>query len=197
MPLYDRVSMSINKMSQMSPNHTNVDTTEHTGIISDKNNCPDCQSRARDKNMNKEIVPNVTYAREEDKGILSNSISINTNSKNTSRTQVTIGTQALTVKNLKEQSIRIHESQSKKRASYSMRHWDQESQEIIDWFMAVPRMKNPFNLDAHRHVFMPDKFYESIMRDIQAGPSGPRNKYGAIMDDLKKLKAIMNGNDAD
>lgn len=75
--------------------------------------------------------------------------------------------------------------------------WSKEAQELIDWFVAVPKINEPFHLDQHRQICNPEKFYDSIIRDIQAGPSVSRNKHGVLMDDLKKLKIVVDGYNTD
>jgi hypothetical protein len=116
--------------------------------------------------------PNVTCAHEKDKGIITTNIISSNNKENTPRTQVTFGT-------------------------HSLGQWDQPSKDLINWFITTPKIKEPFCLDQHRRVCNPEKFYNSIMHDIQAGPSAPRNKHGVLIDDLKKLKIVMNGYNTD
>jgi hypothetical protein len=75
--------------------------------------------------------------------------------------------------------------------------WNQEMRGLIDWFQTAPRLKQPFHLEKHLHVCTPEKFYDSLERSIHAGPSGPRGRHGALMDNLKKLKIVMDGCNTD
>ena len=72
-----------------------------------------------------------------------------------------------------------------------------EFQDLIDWFITAPRIKKPFQLDQHRRVCMPEKFYDSLLHEIQSGASCPRNRNGAVIDDLRKLKIVMDGHNTD
>jgi hypothetical protein len=69
--------------------------------------------------------------------------------------------------------------------------WNQEMRGLIDWFHTTPRRTQPFHLAPHLYVFTPEKFYESLQLDIQEGPLGPRGRHGALMDDLKKLRKVI------
>ncbi len=71
--------------------------------------------------------------------------------------------------------------------------WDVETQRYLEWFRTAPRMKRPFHLETHLYVSLPPGFYDSIERSIRAGPSGPRGKNGALLDDLKKLRRVIDG----
>lgn len=73
--------------------------------------------------------------------------------------------------------------------------WDHEMQRHIEWFKAAPRITRPFHLEKHLYVCMPEKYYESLDRSIQTGPSGPRGKHGALMADLRRLREVSDGSE--
>lgn len=68
--------------------------------------------------------------------------------------------------------------------------WPPEDQMIIDWFKAAPRIEDPFDLTPHIHISDPEKFYAALERDVAAGPTGPRARYGVLMAYLRKLQMI-------
>jgi hypothetical protein len=70
--------------------------------------------------------------------------------------------------------------------------WSDNMMDLICWLENSPRIQEPFRLDEHRLVCNPVKFYDSLMQEIQTGPSCPRNRNGALMEDLQKLKEIVN-----
>ena len=180
-------------MSQLSPEVSKLSYADDADIISDIDNCPDCHSRAYKNEMKNQIVPIVTCAREKDKGVITISIGNSTNTDNTPSAQVTIGTRPITGANQTDESTSLRNITIKMPASARFLKWDGDTQENIHWFMTAPRMNKPFYLDQYTQIILPALYYESIERDIQVGPSGPRAKYGALMDDLKKLKAIICG----
>jgi hypothetical protein len=67
--------------------------------------------------------------------------------------------------------------------------WDERTQELVTWFgehqHELPR--EPFYLCAGVRIADIGLFYESMTRDIAAGPSGPRARSGALLDDLLLL----------
>lgn len=70
--------------------------------------------------------------------------------------------------------------------------WPPEIQLLINWFLKLdPGSIAPFYLEPHRRED-PVKFFRSLRRDIAAGPTGPRAKDGALQEDLRKLKNILN-----
>lgn len=75
-----------------------------------------------------------------------------------------------------------------------VREWDPEMQQYLEWFKTAPRIEQPFHLAKHLRICSPEKFYASLERNIQAGPLGPRGRHGALLDDLKKLKTLIDGN---
>jgi len=69
--------------------------------------------------------------------------------------------------------------------------WDEETGELVTWFIETGQHRippEPFHLVHWLHVFGPDKFREAILSDINSGPDGPRNRYGALRADLKRLR---------
>jgi hypothetical protein len=74
-----------------------------------------------------------------------------------------------------------------------VREWDPEMQQYLEWFKTAPRIEQPFHLAKHLRICSPEKFYASLERSIQAGPSGPRGRHEAILEVLKKLKTLIDG----
>lgn len=72
-------------------------------------------------------------------------------------------------------------------------HWSDDMMDLIRWFENAPRVQESFLLDDHRHVCDPVKFYDSLMKEIQAGPKTARNRNCALMEDIKKLKKMVDG----
>ncbi len=70
--------------------------------------------------------------------------------------------------------------------------WSQDVQSLVDWFMTQEVPVEPFLLEPHLRVVDPGKFFESLWREIEAGPRGPRSKMGTMQWDLRKLKACLN-----
>lgn len=79
-------------------------------------------------------------------------------------------------------------------ANESLAGWNKDMQGLIDWFQTAPRIRQPFHLVKHIHVCKPEKFYDSLERSIQAGPSGLMGRYGVLRDDLKKLREVVEEN---
>ena len=69
--------------------------------------------------------------------------------------------------------------------------WSLEFQSLIDWFLALDTPKESFHLEPHRRIVNPSKFFTALQRDIEAGPEGPRGKYGAFIHDLTNLKRVL------
>lgn len=68
--------------------------------------------------------------------------------------------------------------------------WPPDVQSLVDWFLTLePRLISPFHLEDHRHISDPVKFCAALRLDISRGPTGPRARYGALQDDLRKLKS--------
>ena len=71
--------------------------------------------------------------------------------------------------------------------------WDPETAALIHWFLnegqhRIPR--KPFLLYSWARVVDQTKFIDSLLFDIAWGPSNPRNLYGALIADLKRLKEL-------
>jgi hypothetical protein len=71
--------------------------------------------------------------------------------------------------------------------------WDVETQKLIGWFLTLTPPTEPFYLQAHTHVASPGKFFESLLRDIKAGPKGPRARLGTLKSDLRSLQLKFQG----
>lgn len=82
------------------------------------------------------------------------------------------------------------------KAICGVREWDPEMQQYLEWFKTAPRIEQPFHLAKHLRICPPEKFYASLERSIQAGPLGPRGRHGALLEDLKKLKTLIDGDDS-
>jgi hypothetical protein len=70
--------------------------------------------------------------------------------------------------------------------------WPPDVQSLVDWFMIQGAPAEPFLLEPHLRVVDPGKFFESLQREIETGPRGPRARLGALQWDLWKLKAYLN-----
>ena len=70
--------------------------------------------------------------------------------------------------------------------------WPPDAQSLVDWFMTQEVPVEPFLLEPHLRVAEPGKFFDSLRREIEAGPKGPRAKMGTLQWDLRKLKACLN-----
>ena len=71
--------------------------------------------------------------------------------------------------------------------------WNPEAAALIKWFLVegqnlIP--SDPFHLTPWQRVVDPKLFIKSILFDISWGPSNPRNLYGALAADLKRLKEL-------
>ena len=69
--------------------------------------------------------------------------------------------------------------------------WSLEFQALIDWFMELDTPTEPFYLEDHRHIVDPVKFFQYLRKDIEAGPDGPRGRYGALIQDLIATKKVL------
>lgn len=70
--------------------------------------------------------------------------------------------------------------------------WPADVKALLDWFIILPTHDAPFHLEPHRHIVGPAKFFESLRREIETGPRGPRARMGTLQSDLRKLKAHLN-----
>jgi hypothetical protein len=70
--------------------------------------------------------------------------------------------------------------------------WPPDVQSLVDWFMIQGAPVEPFFLEPHLRVEDPGKFFESLRREIETGPIGPRARLGALQWDLRNLKAYLN-----
>ena len=70
--------------------------------------------------------------------------------------------------------------------------WPPDAQSLMDWFMTQEVPVEPFYLEPHLRVADPGKFFDSLRREIEAGPRGPRARMGTLQWDLRKLKAYLN-----
>ena len=69
--------------------------------------------------------------------------------------------------------------------------WLPEVQALIDWFMKLEPPAAPFYLEPHIHVIDPAKYFVSLKREIESGPSCPRGRNGALLYDLNTLRKIL------
>ena len=66
--------------------------------------------------------------------------------------------------------------------------WPPEMREIIKWFMELETPTESFYLEPHIRVIGPEKFFASLRREIESGPSCPRGRNGALLHDLDILR---------
>ena len=66
--------------------------------------------------------------------------------------------------------------------------WPDDVHELINWFMELEALPEPFYLEPHIRVIDPDKYFKSLRQEIAMGPSCPRGRNGALMYDLNILK---------
>ncbi len=71
--------------------------------------------------------------------------------------------------------------------------WDSEVRQLIDWFLTTGAPAKPFELCRGVTILDPARWWRSIEGDIEAGPNGPRARYGAVQGDLRRLYALMVG----
>ena len=69
--------------------------------------------------------------------------------------------------------------------------WDAEIAALIEWFLTTSPPRDPFTLSKAVVVAHPARWWEALRRDIAAGPHGPRARYGALQQDLRRLAALM------
>ena len=67
--------------------------------------------------------------------------------------------------------------------------WPPEIQSLIVWFMKLEPPAESFYLEPHLRVIDPEKFFATLRREIETGPSGPRARMGALQSDLRALQA--------
>jgi len=67
--------------------------------------------------------------------------------------------------------------------------WPESMAKLLEWFINARDLpEQPFSLCSYERIPNPEKYYEGHKRDIDAGPKGPRSRYGAIQSDLRRLK---------
>ncbi len=69
--------------------------------------------------------------------------------------------------------------------------WDAEMLTLIRWFLGTQPPTEPFELSKGVTVIRPALWWTATRRDIAAGPNGPRARYGALQQDLRRLAALM------
>ncbi len=70
--------------------------------------------------------------------------------------------------------------------------WDTEMLTLIRWFLDTHPPTEPFELSKGVTVIRPALWWTALRRDIAAGPRGPRARYGALQEDLRRLKGLPN-----
>lgn len=68
--------------------------------------------------------------------------------------------------------------------------WGTDVEPLVNWFLGegqhlIP--DEPFRLTPWIEITNSERFRESILFDIACGPDGPRNRYGAVEADLRRL----------
>ena len=60
----------------------------------------------------------------------------------------------------------------------------------VAWFASWTPPAEPFQLKPGITILDPHRWRQSIAADIAQGPSGPRARYGALQDDLRRLHEL-------
>ncbi len=68
-----------------------------------------------------------------------------------------------------------------------------DASEAVAWFASWSPPGEPFQLKPGITILDPRRWRQSIAADIAQGPSGPRARYGALQDDLRRLHAMFGG----
>lgn len=90
-----------------------------------------------------------------------------------------------------DNAIKLHLPQDKGQESLNQHPWKAEEELWIEWFLSERNLPcHPFYLKQSVQVVSSEKFYISLRQDIDRGPFGPRNLFGALVDDLKCLKML-------
>jgi hypothetical protein len=67
--------------------------------------------------------------------------------------------------------------------------WPEPMTSLVYWFANTKDLPaQPFELSSYETIFHPVRYYEALRRDIEAGPKGPRSRYGVLQGDLQRLK---------
>lgn len=77
--------------------------------------------------------------------------------------------------------------------SASQKEWNPEATTLVQWFLDEGQHHLPtesFEFTPWIRVIDPEHFKEALLFDISMGPSGPRNQFGALTADLKRLKEL-------
>ena len=85
----------------------------------------------------------------------------------------------------------ITPTEKKQPAANMKASWPPASQALINWFMELEPPAAPFNQEPHIHVIDPAKYFASLKREIESGPSCPRGRNGALLYDLETLRKIL------
>lgn len=65
--------------------------------------------------------------------------------------------------------------------------WNEEAAELIAWVWLAELPPEPFPLRSGHYIAEPQKWYRSLLADINAGPRGPRARRGVLQQDLRDL----------
>ncbi len=77
------------------------------------------------------------------------------------------------------------------RKDFSGNDWDAETTALIEWFNGTKPPSGPFELCRGVTVANPKRFWEALRRDVSLGPNGPRARYGALQQDLRRLAELL------
>jgi len=72
--------------------------------------------------------------------------------------------------------------------------WGTDVEPLVNWFHEEGQYILPaesFHLTPWLEVISPEKFKESMLFDLSHGPDGPRNRYGAVVEDLKRIRNFL------
>jgi hypothetical protein len=95
------------------------------------------------------------------------------------------------VVNILKADNNITSAENKQTKASVQTSWTPEIQPLIDWFVEMEPPVAPFDLEPHRKVIDPEKFFTSLRQEIEVGARYPRNRNGALLFDLKILNNIL------
>lgn len=73
--------------------------------------------------------------------------------------------------------------------------WDTEAATLIEWFLKTEPPGEPFEISKGIVIARPAVWWAALRQDIAAGPRGPRARYGALQQDLRRLASLIWGSE--
>jgi len=67
---------------------------------------------------------------------------------------------------------------------------EESMSDLVKWFENAKLPNQPFQLSSYENITDPSAYYDTLRRDIAAGPSGPRAKFDVVKSDLQRLKTF-------